>query len=1274
MITNRTIGQRISTIAVLFLPCAPLFAQNDDFPIVPDDIEVTLFAQEPIVRNPCAITFDAKGRLCVGMGPQYRSPTLETPPDSVWFVVDQNGDGIADARKQFATGFNAIQGLAWKGDWLWIANSPELTRVRDTDGDDVADEYVRVFTDLGNLEHALHGLNFGPDGRLYMSKGNSKGLTILPDRLAPSPFLELWGIKLPAGTPEPKPITFTQKTYLKSYQDPRDDWGISGGILRCEDDGSNLEIVSRGFRNPWDISFDDQFDWLGTDNDQTMGDKIFTPFFGSHFGWGHSWSYDWKGDQHLPTAPSSGPLFEGSGAGVIFSAIQGYPEKYKNVFLISDWLNREVLIYKSKWDGAWRKADRDKLEVLAHAEGGRSMSMSSGRSFDPVDIEIGPDSTIWISSWGRQYGAHYKDGKLANEGRIYRFWPKDFNPNTRQRNPRLLSDWSIGQLIADLGSQLPVWRTNAQNELIRRGSNALSSLLDVLDNSETSTLLETWTIWTIGRIAPSRAWFDGNINQKIQSLRLRAFHKSADSRVLQSLSDPEPRVRLEAVLALRQSGLSNNASSLIKLAASETDRIVYYAAWGALMHLLSIEERKKLLIDKQDGIRLAALLGLLEEDVLTDAEIKFYTKDPNSKIAKLANRRLDGKFDFEHRGRPLTATSSLRNKKPLVIPFTNIVANTNHPYRAALMQAGVPSYTDRNYLLTKVPPELQGLTFLQTACSDADAKTGITVTLNLKYPSTVYLIDDARAESLPTWARKKWKPTNLVIEGNNPKLMNVYEAEFPAGPLVLGTSRDGIKARKGNYIVAVRPHLLSPSRAVASEKNILTLISKADPERGRDLFFSAQGANCAACHQVNRSGNNHAPDLSEIGSRVDTKTLIKSIIDPSASIVEGFSTKVISTKDGNTYSGITLGETSRYITMAMTGGVTVKIDRRKIQHQKSMAISAMPAGYATMMTSQQIADVVAYLKTLRKPNPTLRPNDKFVFHRQDNQLQLFLGNTEIATYLIEHAQLTRRAFVNVRTPSGHLVTRNFPPRTPEDIDPGNKSKKGIIHPVMHPGIWMSFGWISGNDYWRLQSKVQFEKFLKQPESGKGQASFATRDRYLNQNGTETICLQDTTYHFKLVNEGILLEWDCIFYNDTRDFAFGDQEESGLAIRIASPLRVKGGRGGIVNDRGEKNGAATWGKHFKWIDYSGEIKGKQIGVLVIPHPENPRNCWSHSRDYGVIAYNPFPKQPKERRKPYVITPIKKGERYRLRYSILIHETDAKKFIPEKLANRIQNAMD
>ncbi|MEC7201373.1 MAG: hypothetical protein VXW84_12090, partial [Verrucomicrobiota bacterium] len=53
---------------------SPLHAQNDDFPIVPEDLEVRLFARDPLVRNPCAMAFDARGRLFVGMGPQYRKP------------------------------------------------------------------------------------------------------------------------------------------------------------------------------------------------------------------------------------------------------------------------------------------------------------------------------------------------------------------------------------------------------------------------------------------------------------------------------------------------------------------------------------------------------------------------------------------------------------------------------------------------------------------------------------------------------------------------------------------------------------------------------------------------------------------------------------------------------------------------------------------------------------------------------------------------------------------------------------------------------------------------------------------------------------------------------------------------------------------------------------------------------------------------------------------------------------------------------------------------
>ena len=437
-----------------FLATRPSFAAFQDtgadreaLPSVPAGFEVSFFAREPLVRQPYSMAFDAKGRLCVGMGPQYRSPKPNTPGDSVMLVLDTNGDGRADRTKTFATGFNAIQGLAWHGRDLWVANAPDLTIVRDLDGNDEADEYVRVYTDLGNLEHGLHGLNWAPDGRLYMSKGNSKGLT-QPGRIAPKPFRELWGVTAPAGSPDfPAPQSFRQSEYRKAYHDPEDDWGREGGVLRCDDGGANLEIVSRGMRNPWDITFDAGFNWLGTDNDQTGGDRVFMPFFGAHFGWNHPWSAHWGTDAHPPTAPVSGPLFDGSGTGVIFGDAPQFPSSLRGVFFINDWLRKTTFVWRPRWDGALLRSEGDDWEPFV--QGGKSL-------FRPTDIEIGPDGALWILGWSAGYGAEYRDGQMTSEGRVFRVVSKA-SPPARWQAPkrgRPLAQWTVPELVEEFGALL----------------------------------------------------------------------------------------------------------------------------------------------------------------------------------------------------------------------------------------------------------------------------------------------------------------------------------------------------------------------------------------------------------------------------------------------------------------------------------------------------------------------------------------------------------------------------------------------------------------------------------------------------------------------------------------------------------------------------------------------------------------------------------------------------------------------------------------------------
>ena len=613
-------------------------------PQVPAGFEAKLFAKEPLVGNPAAMAFDRKGRLFVGMGPQYRMPKPETPGDHVVILLDTDGDGVADKTKDFATGLNSIQGLAWHGRDLWIANAPDLTIARDLDGDDEADEYVRVYTDLGNLEHGLHGLIWAPDGKLYMTKGNSKGLT-QPGRIAPKPFRDLWGVTAPEGTPDfPPAQTFKKGEYKHAYQDPNDDWGREGGLLRCDDLGANLEIVARGLRNPFDLVFDSGFNWLGTDNDQHEGDRIVMPFQGAHFGWGHGWSAHWTGERNPPTVPVSGPVFDGSGTGVLFYDAPQFPPEWRGVWFMNDYERKTMFSYRPRWDGALLQPEGGAWQTFAAA--GRAL-------FRPTDMEAGPDGALWVLAWGRLYNRPQKlvRGLLGKtdelEGRVFRIVWKgapllDWRTAKRERP---LDRWSFAELAEDLGSHVPVWRTDAQEELLRRGPAVKADLLRLLETPELPMAQETWALWTLGRMGEPLAYNrDSPLNRRIQVLRiLGELTRPLPAAVAEALQDPEPRIRFAAVQAIRQARDARAVGALKDLAATETDRVTYYSAWGGLRDLAGADALRACLKDPREGVRRAALLALADLGQLSPEDATALLTDPaTTEVAALWLTRRSG--------------------------------------------------------------------------------------------------------------------------------------------------------------------------------------------------------------------------------------------------------------------------------------------------------------------------------------------------------------------------------------------------------------------------------------------------------------------------------------------------------------------------------------------------------------------------------------------------------------------------------------------------------
>jgi hypothetical protein len=127
-------------------------------------------------------------------------------------------------------------------------------------------------------------------------------------------------------------------------------------------------------------------------------------------------------------------------------------------------------------------------------------------------------------------------------------------------------------------------------------------------------------------------------------------------------------------------------------------------------------------------------------------------------------------------------------------------------------------------------------------------------------------------------------------------------------------------------------------------------------------------------------------------------------------------------------------------------------------------------------------------------------------------------------------------------------------------------------------------------------------------------------------------------------------WDSEFTPTGGELRFGDQEEMGLGVRLATRLAVvKGGQS--INSDGLRDEAQVWGKPADWCAYAGSVNGRRAGVALMPHPQNFRRSWFHARDYGLLVANPFGRNAFTNGAKSEIV-VKKGQSLRLRFGILI----------------------
>ena len=316
------------------------------------------------------------------------------------------------------------------------------------------------------------------------------------------------------------------------------------------------------------------------------------------------------------------------------------------------------------------------------------------------------------------------------------------------------------------------------------------------------------------------------------------------------------------------------------------------------------------------------------------------------------------------------------------------------------------------------------------------------------------------------------------------------------------------------------------------------------------------------------------------------------------------------------------------------------------------AVSGM-ADMSKLFTGQPVADLATFLLSMQTQaavpdakNTTTSPSSasersSFRVAEEQDRLRISLGGQPIVDFVFHDENILRPYFANARLANGMQVTRNHPPIDGEDA---------VDHHEMHPGIWLGFGDLSGQDFWRNKAPIEHVRFVNPPTLVDGRLEFSTECRLKTSNGSP-LCLLTNDITLTARPSGWMLWWTAAFRADQRSVAFGDQEEMGFGARVATPLIEKNG-GVIRSSTGMKSAKETWGKAAKWCDYSG-TGVRAGGIMLMASEKNFRESWWHNRDYGVFVANPFGREVMKQG-PKSSIEIAKGQSLQLRFGALIHD--------------------
>jgi putative heme-binding domain-containing protein len=993
MMSARTIAAPLLCLlaCVAGVHAQPRIDMNDDpeterrLLVVPEGFEVQLVAAEPDVVNPVQINFDPEGRLWVLCIPRY--PQLlpgQDPRDYVLVLEDFDAKGKARKSRVFADRLTVPTGIAPGDRGVYVGQADKLLHLKDSNGTGKATERRILLAGFGTQDthHTLNSFRWGPDGNLY----------------------------------------FNQGIYIKSTVEtpygPRTLWG--GCIWQLRPDRLRLEVHDRSIlgTNTWGHIFD---------------------------AWGQSFcTTAWPDGIHLvlPDSPLTAssdkgvvpplPLTrvaDGRHCGATFISGRHFPDDWQGNLISGSFAQQ--LLYRYQISDSGSKFTGKQLAPLL---------ISKHRKFRPVDVQMGPDGALYVADWYDEVIQHnqidFRDPRRDHSrGRIWRIVHTDLPLVT----PPKLTGVSVDDVLEQLKAPEQWTRQQAKRALAERNAKEVAARLDAwvrrLDAKDADLprhLLEAlWVCQTIDHIdidLLTRVLSSADPRARAAATRvLGAWHERVPGalRLLAAqAADPQPRVRLEAVLAACRVPSPNALESALCALAQPSEPLVDFALRKTALVLKPYwypEFQKGRLTFGADTKRLTFALQAIQAADAVPALVQLLQAnqvDPANRAAVLALIALLGNSDQQALAWKQAARLKAAELQHLLTAFAE--AMRQRKVQPALTKDDVALlgglFIHADPALAEAAVHLAGSWKQEALRKDLESQTvgedprrrraAVAALVDLGGPASVQYLEtqasnksyalrlealiglatlDAKRAAAPA-ARLLQQPTTAL---DDPGSLFITFLQRSGGAQALAEalhtvhpSSDAAKIglRTLNTLGTPAPALLKvlqeaagvggPARAVtpAELQRLLALVqSQGDASRG-EAVFRRPALGCLQCHAIGGAGSRVGPDLGGIGSSAQVDYLLESILLPAKVIREGYNTAHVVTHDGKAYSGVIVRETPQELVLRNPTSDELIIPKRDIDERNS-AGSLMPDGLAQNLTDAELADLVRFLSELGRPGP-----------------------------------------------------------------------------------------------------------------------------------------------------------------------------------------------------------------------------------------------------------------------------------------------------------------